>query len=98
MLGLLAHAFHLLLLVGGLVGVAVLLFPQMQAAARSPRRTARLTTPGETHSRAPTARRGTPPPGVAWRSAAAWPPPERTPPCSRTTSRRPSWWVRSSSW
>jgi hypothetical protein len=40
MLGLLAHAFHLLLLIGGLVGVAVLLFPQMQAASRSPRRTA----------------------------------------------------------
>ena len=40
MLGLLAHGFHLLLVVFGLVGVAVLLFPQVQAAARSSRRTA----------------------------------------------------------
>ncbi len=40
MLGLLAHGFHLLLVVFGLVGVAVLLFPKVQAAARSSRRTA----------------------------------------------------------
>jgi hypothetical protein len=39
MLGLLAHGFHLLLVVFGLVGVAVLLLPQVQAAARSSRRT-----------------------------------------------------------
>jgi hypothetical protein len=39
MLGLLAHAFHLLLVVLGLVGVAYLLFPQVQAATRSSRRT-----------------------------------------------------------
>jgi hypothetical protein len=39
MLGLLAHGFHLLLVVVGLVGVAYLLFPQAQAAARSSRRT-----------------------------------------------------------
>jgi hypothetical protein len=39
MLGLLAHGFHLLLLVLGLAGVAYLLFPQVQAATRSSRRT-----------------------------------------------------------
>ena len=39
MLGLLAHGFHLLLLVLGLAGVLYLLFPQVQAATRSSRRT-----------------------------------------------------------
>ena len=39
MLGLLAHGFHLLLVVLGLAGVLYLLFPQVQAATRSPRRT-----------------------------------------------------------
>jgi hypothetical protein len=39
MLGLLAHGFHLLLLVLGLAGVGYLLFPQVQSAARSGRRT-----------------------------------------------------------
>jgi hypothetical protein len=39
MLGLLAHGFHLLLVVFGLAGVAYLLFPQVQAATRSSRRT-----------------------------------------------------------
>jgi hypothetical protein len=39
MLGLVAHGFHLLLVVLGLAGVAYLLFPQVQAAARSSRRT-----------------------------------------------------------
>lgn len=40
MLGVLAHGFHLLLVVLGLVGVAYLLLPQVQAATRSSRRTA----------------------------------------------------------
>jgi hypothetical protein len=39
MLGLVAHGLHLMLVVLGLVGVAYLLFPQVQAAARSSRRT-----------------------------------------------------------
>ena len=39
MLGLLAHGFHLLLVVLGLAGVLYLLFPQVQAATRSSRRT-----------------------------------------------------------
>jgi hypothetical protein len=39
MLGLLAHGFHLLLVVTGLVGVAYLLFPQVHSAARPSRRT-----------------------------------------------------------
>jgi hypothetical protein len=38
MLGLLAHGFHLLLVVIGLTGLAYLLFPQVHAAARSSRR------------------------------------------------------------
>jgi hypothetical protein len=50
MLGLLAHGFHLLLVVLGLVGVAYLLFPQVQAAARSSRRTAfRVPTDATEH-------------------------------------------------
>jgi hypothetical protein len=40
MLGLAAHAFHLLLLVLGLVGVAYLLFPRAHASARASRRPA----------------------------------------------------------
>jgi len=39
MLGLMAHGFHLLLVVLGLAGVAYLLFPQVQAATRASRRT-----------------------------------------------------------
>ena len=52
MLGLLAHGFHLLLVVLGLVGVAVLLFPQLQAA-RASRRTSfrRPASPDEHQQR-----------------------------------------------
>jgi hypothetical protein len=52
MLGLLAHGFHLLLVVIGLTGLAYLLFPQVQAAARSSRRTFRPpATPTEHEER-----------------------------------------------
>jgi hypothetical protein len=53
MLGLLAHGLHLLLVVIGLAGLAYLLFPQVQAATRSSRRTTFRTpaTPSEHEER-----------------------------------------------
>lgn len=57
MLGILAHGFHLLLVVLGLVGVAILLFPQLQAARASRRTSFRPPASSDEHQQRVTALR-----------------------------------------
>ena len=76
MLGLLAHAVHFLLVVLGLVGVAVLLFPQVQAA-RSRRTTFRPPANPDEHEQRVAALR------AAVETAGSLTAPATRPPCSR---------------